>query len=100
MYVDGNRALLQTVDCVPGDGGFACSSQLPPMSNGGHSLELAAFLKADTSQESDRSGALYVVVAAAGAAASADDLQSLTGRRVPNPPSPRPLDRDRPIKKN
>lgn len=61
IYVDGARSEMTGVACdsTPGPSGFACSGQLPPMSNGAHTLELAAF---NADGESGRSGQLRVIV--------------------------------------
>lgn len=61
IYVDGNRSELSGVTCGtdPGAAGYPCSGNLPPMSNGSHTLELAAF---NAAGESARSAPLRVTV--------------------------------------
>jgi glucose/arabinose dehydrogenase len=61
IYVDGNRSELSGVTCGSNAGaaGFPCSGNLPPMSNGAHTLELAAF---NAAGESARSAPLRVTV--------------------------------------
>ena len=64
MYVDGNRVLMAGVTCATtaGQSGFACTGPLPPLSNGSHVLELAAFIESDGIVESTRSSPLQVTV--------------------------------------
>ena len=67
IYVDGVRSELTEVSCASpaGPAGFACSGRLPALSNGAHTLELAAFLLDSAGTlESGRSPALRVTVAA------------------------------------
>jgi len=67
IYADGVRSEVTEVICgsTPGPSGFACSGRLPPLSNGTHTLELAAFLlDASGTLESGRSAPLRVTVAA------------------------------------
>jgi hypothetical protein len=63
-YVDGVRAEATSVSCGTGAaaGRFACSSSVPQMPAGPHTLQVAAFV-ADGGQtlESDRSASLSVV---------------------------------------
>jgi glucose/arabinose dehydrogenase len=65
-YVDGTgRFVLTGVSCgpVPGPSGFGCSSQLPPMSVGVHTIELATFVVAGGSMtEGARSSPIRVNV--------------------------------------
>ncbi|HZB26459.1 MAG TPA: PQQ-dependent sugar dehydrogenase [Vicinamibacterales bacterium] len=64
MYVDGTRSELSEVSCAQTATatGFACSARLPAMSNGAHSLELAAFYDSGGIVESGKSAALRVTV--------------------------------------
>jgi aldose sugar dehydrogenase len=64
-YVDGTRFELTEVSCgtTPGPSGFDCSSRLPPMSQGVHTMELAAFVVVnDAALESPHSSAIRVNV--------------------------------------
>jgi glucose/arabinose dehydrogenase len=78
IYVDGARSEIADVNCgaTAGAGGFACSGRLPAMSNGSHTLELAAFFDAGGIVESPKSAPLRVTVTATAAPASATPLQS------------------------
>jgi glucose/arabinose dehydrogenase len=80
IYVDGTRSEIAEASCgtTAGAGGFGCSGRLPAMSNGSHTLELAAFFDAGGIVESAKSPPLLVTVAAAAAsaAATAASLQS------------------------
>jgi glucose/arabinose dehydrogenase len=64
MYIDGNRFELSGVSCVPPatDTGFPCSAQLPSMTPGKHTLELASFIVDATVLESAKSAAISVTV--------------------------------------
>jgi glucose/arabinose dehydrogenase len=64
IYVDNARSELAGASCsTPSTGApSACSAPLPVMSPGAHTLELAAFIVADTVLESPRSSPLHVVV--------------------------------------
>ena len=67
IYVDGVRSVVPDSSCgnTAGAGGFACSARLPPMANGSHALELAAFVDAGGEiVESARSPAMAVSVSA------------------------------------
>jgi glucose/arabinose dehydrogenase len=66
-YVDGNRVELADVSCAAASGGaFPCSSRMPAMVPGAHSIELASFtLDNGTVIESARSVALRVTVTGA-----------------------------------
>ena len=64
-YIDtDNRVKLEDAACAPSNGGVsACSSRMPHMSTGAHSIELVAFvLDNDTPIESGRSAVLRVNV--------------------------------------
>ena len=62
IYVDGVRNLLADTSCATAAGstGFACSGRLPALSNGSHTLQLAAFVDAGDGDivESSRSTSL------------------------------------------
>jgi len=64
-YVDGARSELTGVTCgsTLGDQGYDCSATMPRMSVGSHSIELAAFIQADSVYESARSLPLRVMFA-------------------------------------
>lgn len=73
IYVDGVRTVLNGDTCSGNASPFECSAPLPPLSPGGHSLELASFIVSDGSVvESERSAALRVTVAGATAPADLD----------------------------
>lgn len=74
-YVDGNRTVLNGVSCTSaGAGSFNCSSRMPSMSAGAHTLELATFVNADGGViESARSAPFRVTVAATTAGADSSD---------------------------
>jgi glucose/arabinose dehydrogenase len=79
-YVDGNRTLLNGVSCTSaGSGSFACSSRMPAMSAGAHTLELAAFVDSTAGViESARSAPFRVTLAAATAGADSSGAQTAT----------------------
>ena len=67
IYVDGARSELRGVTCsnTADAAGFSCSAALPAMSNGTHTLELAAFVMTGNGVlESPRTPGLRVSVAA------------------------------------
>lgn len=61
IYVDGARSEMAGVICAASAGaaGFPCTGNLPPMSNGVHTIELATF---NAAGESAKSAALRVTV--------------------------------------
>jgi len=64
MYVDDARSEAADVTCDPAsaNGRFPCTSRLPSMPNGMHTLQVAAFvLDAGVVRESARSAAVRVV---------------------------------------
>ncbi len=63
LYVDDVRSEAGGVSCTAGDGGrFACTSDLPSMTAGRHTLQVAAFvLDAGVVRESSRSASVTVV---------------------------------------
>ena len=62
VYVDDVRTELTGVDCTPSStaGTFACSAPLPPMTDGMHTLQLAALVVDREVLESARSASLQV----------------------------------------
>src|SRR5205085_2739004 len=63
VYVDEARSEASDVTCAAAQSsaGFACTSRLPAMSNGGHTLQVAAFvLDGGAIRESTRSAAVHV----------------------------------------
>jgi glucose/arabinose dehydrogenase len=67
-YVDNTRNVLSGVSCSPAGNVFQCTSRLPPMSPGAHTIELASY-SLETNAESGRSAPLRVTMAAATAGA-------------------------------
>jgi hypothetical protein len=63
VYLDGARSEAAGVSCVADSPGlFACTSRLPAMASGTHTLQIAAFVTdGDRVVESDRSAALQLV---------------------------------------
>jgi len=64
LYVDEARSEAADVACAPGqsNGSFACTSRLPAISQGVHTLQVAAFvLDGGVTRESARSAAVRVV---------------------------------------
>lgn len=78
LYVDGLRYELTETACTEtaGPSGFACSGQLPSLTTGLHTLELAAFITAVDVVESPRSAPIRVVVNASTLATSATGWRS------------------------
>jgi glucose/arabinose dehydrogenase len=73
-YVDGNRVPLTGAVCTGSETPFQCSSRMPPMSAGAHTIELASYVVEGGNQlESDRSAPLNVTVVAATAGAGRSD---------------------------
>jgi glucose/arabinose dehydrogenase len=65
-YVDGNRVGLPDVSCSNSAGALACTSRLPAMSAGTHTIELVSFvMDGDNTIESPRSAGLTVTLAGA-----------------------------------
>lgn len=64
LYVDDTRSEAGDVSCAAAQSGagFACTSQLPPMSAGAHALQVAAFVLDGTIvRESSRSASVRVI---------------------------------------
>jgi glucose/arabinose dehydrogenase len=75
-YVDGNRVELTEVSCGSSAAAFQCSSRMPAMAPGSHTLELVSFVSdAGAIIESGRSAPLRVTVAAATAPAGSADAR-------------------------
>jgi glucose/arabinose dehydrogenase len=86
IYVDNARNELAGVSCgvAGGPAGFACSGQLPAMSGGAHTLEIAAFTEKGTDiAEGSRSSPFHVIVAAAAAATAPAITEWRTGETAP-----------------
>jgi glucose/arabinose dehydrogenase len=79
-YVDNNRSELTDVSCGSfGGNGSSCSSRLPAMSAGSHSIELVSFFVDNgTVVESSRSGALRVTMSGSTAGVGAGAATSLS----------------------
>ena len=59
-YVDNNRVALNDVNCGASGGGFECSSRMPSMTPGTHTIELVSFV--NDGVESARSAPLRVTL--------------------------------------
>jgi glucose/arabinose dehydrogenase len=65
-YVDNTRVTLPDISCTPSGGSLNCSSRLPAMTPGTHTIELVAFvMDGDNAIESSRSNALTVTLTGA-----------------------------------
>jgi hypothetical protein len=75
LFIDGAEAALSDTRCstTAADGGYECSGRLPTMAPGQHSLELASIV---SGQQSARSQALTVVMAASFEAAALESTVS------------------------
>jgi glucose/arabinose dehydrogenase len=64
LYLDGTRTELTGASCstTAGAAGFPCTSLLPSMSNGQHTIELASYIAADPILESPKSPPLVITV--------------------------------------
>lgn len=72
-FVDGRRTSLPDIQCAaaPGPSGYLCSAQLPYMTDGRHTIRLAASRRRDAEEPvSDRSGELVVIKRSSGTAAA------------------------------
>jgi len=81
IYVDANPTDAQDVSCTatPGPSGYSCSSRLPPMSAGQHSLSLSSYITSSGNRlESERSTSLLVVLIAQTTSAAASGSLSVT----------------------
>ena len=80
-YVDGTRSELCDSSCAAGQAetAFECSSSLPPMSPGLHTIELVAYFAGFESLESARSSPIQVQMTGAGTAVCAEFSASTSG---------------------
>src|SRR5580765_3941777 len=81
IYVDVNPTEAQDVSCTatPGPAGYACSSRLPPMSAGQHSLSISSYITTDGNRlESPRSSSLLVVLIAQTTSSAASGSLTVT----------------------
>jgi glucose/arabinose dehydrogenase len=86
IYVDSIRHEMTDASCssVVGASGFPCSGQLPPMTSGAHTLQIAAFSGSDAALvEGDRSSPLQVNVSATASTASAAQAEVRSGEAQP-----------------
>jgi glucose/arabinose dehydrogenase len=86
IYVDNIRSEIANASCSStlGTSGFPCTGQLPPMTSGAHTLQIAAFSAADgTIVEGDRSSPLQVTVTAALSSATAAPAEWRSGETEP-----------------
>lgn len=82
-YIDNVRVTLPDVSCTPSSGSLSCSSRLPSMTPGTHTIELIALVTdGDNTIESSRSPALTVTVR--GATAGADPATGSNARTTAN----------------
>jgi len=99
IYLDGARSEMAGVNCgTPAtSAGFPCSGQLPPMTPGIHTLEMAAFLVDDDEVlESPRSAPFRVnVMPALGAPAAGSPETDPPGTDPPGRPPSQPLNAGR-----
>ncbi len=74
-YVDGNRVELSGAACTGSTSPFPCSSRMPSMSAGAHTIELASYVMDGANQlESPRSLPLRVTVVSATAGAGSSNV--------------------------
>lgn len=86
IYVDNIRNEMADASCSSalGTSGFPCSGQLPPMTNGPHTLQIAAFTgSGDAVAEGDKSAPLQVTVSATASTASAAQAEARSGETAP-----------------
>ena len=78
-YVDNTRVTLPDISCTPSGNSLSCSSRLPAMTPGNHTIELVAFvMDGDTTIESSRSSALTVTLVGATAGADPSSARAST----------------------
>jgi len=85
LYLDGARLTLAGVSCTRAASGaaFDCSAQLPALSPGTHTLELASFVTdGGTIAESARSAPLRVVSGGGGSSFSVSPVSVVTAEQV------------------
>ncbi len=86
IYVDNNRNEMPDASCSSalGASGFPCSGQLPPMTNGPHTLQMAAFSGSGSEVvEGDKSGPLQVIVSATASTATSAQAEFRSGETEP-----------------
>jgi glucose/arabinose dehydrogenase len=86
IYVDNIRNEMADASCSSalGTSGFPCGGQLPPMTSGAHTLQIAAFSgSGDALVEGDRSSALQVIVSATASTATAAQTDFRSGDTDP-----------------
>jgi len=86
IYVDNIRNEMADASCssIAGASGFPCSGQLPPMTSGAHTLQIAAFSgSGDSLVEGERSGSLQVIVSATASTATAAQADFANGEIQP-----------------
>ena len=86
IYVDNVRNEMTDASCSSalGASGFPCSGQLPPMTSGAHTLQIAAFSgSGDDVVEGDRSSPLQVIVSATASTATAAQTEFRSGDTDP-----------------
>ena len=96
MYVDGTRNELADAACTtPGSSsGFPCTSSLPPMSAGQHTLEIASYVFIDGAVVESAKSAPLVVTASGSSASTAGSVSLASDAApvsVPLPPTLRDL---------
>jgi glucose/arabinose dehydrogenase len=78
-YLDNNRVSLPDVSCSPSGGSLSCTSRLPAMNPGAHTIEVISFvMDGDNTIESPRSAALNVTLI--GSTTGADPAPSSSPR--------------------
>jgi glucose/arabinose dehydrogenase len=83
VYVDGNRVSLTDVTCGAAGGGFQCTSRMPPMAPGTHTLELVSVADGNgTALESPRSAPLRITLTAATAPPDPSDASQSSSRQT------------------
>ncbi len=87
VYVDNIRSEMANASCAstPATSGFPCTGQLPPMTSGAHTLQIAAFSGGADGiiVEGDRSSPLQVNVTAALSSATAAQAEWRSGETEP-----------------
>ena len=86
IYVDSNRNEMADASCSSslGTAGFPCSGQLPPLTSGAHTLQIAAFSgSGDALVEGERSSPLQVIVSATASTATAAQSDFRRGETNP-----------------
>jgi len=80
IYVDNNRSEIAGASCgaSASDSGYPCDGQLPPMTHGSHTIQLASFVVSQDGKvlESERTTPLQVFVTGGSASAAATSLRT------------------------